>query len=229
MGNLHLVTGYAGREHITSADQGTFNAAMIGSGQYVLGSGRQFEATAITHEQIRVYDGAIMMQGRFVRLNKGGYVDLEIDAGSEGYSRKDLIAARYTKDTTTGVEDVNLVVIQGTPSAENAADPDYTEGDILNGVDILNDFPLYRVSINGLNMEGIEALFEPVDRSIQDVIAAMDRINKMNPDALLKAGGTMRGALVLADDPTEDMQAATKKYTDTAISNAIGAAIGGAY
>lgn len=33
-------------------------------------------------------------------------------------------------------------------------------------------------------------------------------------EALLKTGGTMTGALILADDPTEDMEAATKGYVD---------------
>ena len=31
---------------------------------------------------------------------------------------------------------------------------------------------------------------------------------------LTPKGGTMTGALILADDPTEDMEAATKKYVD---------------
>lgn len=37
-----------------------------------------------------------------------------------------------------------------------------------------------------------------------------------------KAGGELTGALTLAADPTEDMQATTKQYVDTAIANSGG-------
>ena len=229
MGNVHLVTGYAGYEHITAADQGAYNAAMIGSGQYVLGTGKKLAATAVTNNQVRVYDGDIMMQGRYIRLNEGAFVDLVIENGSQGFMRNDLIVARYTKDAQTGVEDVNLVVIQGTASASSPVDPDHIVGDIINNHDILNDMPLYRVPIDGLAVQELVPLFTAANRSIQDVIADMDRINEMNPDALLRSGGTMRGSLILASDPAEDLEAATKIYVDTAIKSAIDVAIGGDY
>lgn len=229
MGNVHLVTGYAGYEHITAADQGAYNAAMIGRGQYVLGTGKKLAATAVTNNQVRVYDGDIMMQGRYIRLNEGAFVDLVIENGSQGFMRNDLIVARYTKDAQTGVEDVNLVVIQGTASASSPVDPDHVVGDIINNHDILNEMPLYRVPIDGLAVQELVPLFTAANRSIQDVIADMDRINKMNPDALLRSGGTMRGSLILASDPAEDQEAATKIYVDTAIKSAIDVAIGGDY
>jgi len=73
MANMHLVTGYAGQEHITAADQGSWNAAIVGSGEYVLKKGSQFAATVITNNQIRIADGDILMQGRHIRLNEGTY------------------------------------------------------------------------------------------------------------------------------------------------------------
>lgn len=42
-------------------------------------------------------------------------------------------------------------------------------------------------------------------------------------NAMPKSGGTFTGAINLAADPTTDMQPATKKYTDTQISNALAA------
>ena len=39
MANMHLVTGYANKEHIKSADQGSFNAAMLGEGDLFLKGG----------------------------------------------------------------------------------------------------------------------------------------------------------------------------------------------
>lgn len=167
MGNMHLVTGYAGKEHITAVDQAAFNAALIGTGQFVLDKGKVFEAQVISNNQIRVFDGELMVQGRFVRLDSGTYVDLSIDNGAQGMKRNDLVVARYTKHNTTGVEDVDLVVIKGTAAASKPSDPAHTEGDITNGAAAQHDFPLWRIPIDGLNVGEPVALFEPFSDSLR--------------------------------------------------------------
>ena len=159
MGNMHLVTGYAGKEHITAADHGALHSAVFGTGQYVLSKGNQLSASVITNNQIRIADGDIMMQGRHIRLNEGTNVDLTIENGTQGKKRNDLIVARYTKDSATGVEDCNLVVIKGEAVESNPADPAYTSGDIIEDHAILNDMPLYRVPLDGLNVGNLVPLF----------------------------------------------------------------------
>lgn len=163
MGNVHLVTGYAGTQHVTSADQGSLNAILIGSGEYVLHRGNQFSADVISNNQITIHDGDLMMQGRHVRMEPGTTVDLAIENGQQGVVRHDLIVARYTKDPETTIEEVNLVVIKGTPVESDPADPGYTSGDIINDRVLLNEMPLYRVIINGLNVQSLEKLFITVD------------------------------------------------------------------
>lgn len=159
MANMHLITGYAGAEHVTAADAGSLHIAIFGTGQYVLDRGNKFAATIVTNNTIRIADGDIMMQGRHVRLAEGSYVDLTIDNSAQGMMRNDLIVARYTKDASTGVEAVNLVVIKGTAAASNPADPAYTAGDIINDHVALNDMPLYRVPLDGLNVQTLVPLF----------------------------------------------------------------------
>jgi hypothetical protein len=157
--NLHLVTGYAVYEHVTAADQGAFNVALLGSGQFVINKGNKLAASVVTNNKIRISDGDIYMQGRFIRLNEGGYADLVIENGTQGYQRNDLIVARYTKAVETGIEEVNLVVIKGTAVASNPKDPSYSSGNIIEGKAYLNDMPLYRVAINGLTVQSLVPLF----------------------------------------------------------------------
>jgi hypothetical protein len=159
MSNLHLVTGYAGAAHITAADHGSFNSAIFGAGQYVLNRGNKFAASIVSNNKITVLDGDLLIQGRHVRLNEGSYVDLTIDNGAQGMQRHDLIVARYTKNSATGVEECNLVVIKGTAAASNPADPACTSGDIINDHVTIADMPLYRVILNGLNVQPLVQLF----------------------------------------------------------------------
>lgn len=180
MGNLHLITGYLGREHITATDQAAFNAALIGTGQFVLKKGKVFEALVVSNNQIRIHDGELMMQGRFVRLNPDTYVDLAIDNGTQGKKRNDIIAARYTKDNVTGVEEVNLVVSKGTSVDSNPSDPTHTESDITNGEGLQHDFPLWRIPIDGLNVGEPVALFgEPFMDSMMTLPEMRETVNRI--------------------------------------------------
>ncbi len=167
MGNLHLVTGYSGEAHVASSDQGSLFEALIRSGQFVMDAGAKFSASIVSNNQIRVNDGELMMQGRHVKLTPGSYVDLAIENGTQGYLRADLIVARYTRNAATGVEECNLVVISGAPAGSNPSDPEYTTGDLNAEGALQHDFPLYRVSISGLVLEGLTALFAP-EKSVFD-------------------------------------------------------------
>lgn len=188
MGNVHLVTGYKGEAHVTAADQGAFNAAVFGGGQYVLERGNKLSASATSNNNIRVLDGEIMMQGRHIRINPNEYVDLTISNGAQGVYRNDLIVARYTKNTSSGVEGCELVVIEGTASATAASDPAYTAGDILSGNALLNDMPLHRVSLNGINVESVTALFDTMG-GIGDVFG-QDITADQLPTVPVSKGGT---------------------------------------
>ena len=104
MANLHLVTGYAGEEHITSNDQGSFNAALMGNGEFVLERGKQFAAQVLSNNKVRIFDGDLLMQGRHIRLKEDTYVDLFFENGTQNYMRSDLIVVRYEKDPATDIE-----------------------------------------------------------------------------------------------------------------------------
>ena len=208
MGNLHLVTGYAGQPHVSSADQASFVEAFLRGGQFVLDAGAKFAASIVTNNQVRVNDGEMMMQGRHVKLDPGSHVDLTIDNGAQGYLRHDLIVVRYTRNTETGVEECSLVVIKGTPAENNPADPEYTTGDINAGGALQHDFPLYRVKLSGLTLNSLTSVFAP-EKSIFDLVLHL-------------AGGTMAGSIAMGGHkvtglgtPSADSDAATLGYANS--------------
>ena len=155
--SLSLVTGYAGKPHVKSSQDGAFNAAVYGTGKYVFDIGNQFTHEIISNNIVRVKDGYALNQGRFMGMETGDYEDVTIDNGLQGVKRSDLIAMRYTLNPDTGIETAELVVIKGT-SGDVYSDPESIEGNILNGASE-DDFLLYRVKIDGINIVAVEPLF----------------------------------------------------------------------
>lgn len=156
---LHLVTGYAGTEHITSADQGAYNMATFAEGEFVFDRGNKFAATVVSNNVVSIADGEAMMQGRFIKMIAGTSEDVTIENGTQGMNRNDLICIRYEKNTSTGVETASFVVKKGTETSSTPTDPEYTTGDITDGQDLVNEMPMYRVVLNGLNIASIAELF----------------------------------------------------------------------
>lgn len=208
MANMNLVTGYAGENHVTAADAGSLHAGIVGNGEYILNRGQKLAATIVTNNKLRILDGDLVMQGRHVRIDEGNYVDLTIENGATGYNRHDLVVARYTKDASSGVETVNLVVVKGTSVTGTAEDPAYTSGDIINEAVSLNEMPLYRVVLNGLNIVAVELLateinsLDDVDKKIKEInagkVAVADVVNNLTTNTSTKPLSAAQGVALKA-------------------------------
>ncbi len=169
--SAHLVTGYGGVEHVTAADDGSKNAGIAGIESYVLNTGSKFEAEVISSNLIKIKDGDAIQKGRHWRIAKNDYVECTIDNGLQGLKRNDLIVSRYSKNPDTGIESEEIVVVKGT-SSENPVTPEYETGDIYDG-DLVDEMPLYRVELDGLNIISVTPLF----KEISSLSELMDIIN----------------------------------------------------
>ncbi len=154
----HLITGFAGIEHIKSADQGSFNAAFFGTGEFVMEIGSQLKATIINNNTVRIADGDLLMQGRHIRINPSTYEDMTIDTGAANMNRIDLIVCTYEKDASSGIETAKIEVVKGTAVSGSASEPSIVKGNILEGA-IKNQMPLYRVNINGVALASVTKKF----------------------------------------------------------------------
>ncbi len=145
--SVHLITGYAGKEHITSADQASFNASVFGEGNYVFNKGSVLKATALSGTAVSIADGDLILNGRHIRIT--GAETVNFDVGVAGLSRIDIIAIAYRQDMDTGVESAELKVIKGIPNTIPAS-PEVGAG----------EFALYKVKFNGFALEEIQQQFE---------------------------------------------------------------------
>ena len=185
---MNIITGYRGEPHITSDQDRAKNEGAFGTGMYILDVGDQLAAEVISANEIRIRDGVLCMNGCVANITEGAYDSCTISNGTQGMLRSDLIVARYTKDAETNIEDISLVVIEGTPAASSPSDPSYNNGDIQQG-DSPVDFPLYRVNINGVNVSGTTLLASKVRTQAEtDTLLGSTSISGIG-------NGTVTGAL----------------------------------
>lgn len=157
--SIRIITGSTGTNHVTSQDDGSLNQVILGSKSVVLDIGEKMAATVVDNNTVRISDGDILLQGRHARIDAGTVEDMTIGTGTIEMNRNDLIVARYTLNTGTGFENIELIVLEGTETSGSASDPAYNTGDIRTGSAIV-DFPLYRVRIEGINIVGLVRLFD---------------------------------------------------------------------
>ncbi|MCO7174286.1 hypothetical protein NIA70_19225, partial [[Clostridium] scindens] len=173
---MELITGVGATDHIDSQDDADFQKAITGPDNYVLNIGRKMEAELLSNNVVRVHDGSLIHQGRHVIIPEGESEEVTIEYGTQGKKRIDLIVSVYSKDTTSGIETEFLKAIKGTPSVESPAIPSHIDGNIRAG-DIYSEFPLYKVTLDGINIVSIDPLYE-VLTSMAELKTMTDELNR---------------------------------------------------
>lgn len=156
---MDIITGYRAEAHITAQQDRDTNISIFGSDTYILEVGSELAATIISANEVQIADGLMIAQGCTAEIQRGTTESLAISNGTQGMYRTDLIVARYTIDSGTAVESMDLVVIEGTPSESSPTTPSYTSGTIANG-DTTVDFPLYKVNISGISITSVKCLVD---------------------------------------------------------------------
>jgi len=155
---VEIITGYKGEGHVTSQQDRITNIGIFGSGTFIVGNvGSLMAASVISANEVQIADGLLIAEGCTAEIPRGTSESLAIENGSQGTKRKDLIVARYTRESGTKIESMELVVITGTPASSNPAAPSYNTGSITGG-DTLVDFPIFTVNIDGITIESVTRL-----------------------------------------------------------------------
>ena len=166
---MNIITGYRAEPHITAQQDRDVNIGIFGASAKILkGVGSEMAATVISANEVEIADGALVAEGCTAEIQYGTTESMTIENGTQGEQRIDLIVARYTKNSGTGVEDMQLAVVKGTPAATNPAVPSYNEGTIADG-DSPVDFPIYRVNLDGISITSVDALVDTLN--IPDLIS----------------------------------------------------------
>lgn len=160
MADNYLITGYWGEPHVTSENDRGINAAVFGTGRFVLPVGEQFRAEYIGNNTVRMYDGKLLDNGAAAGIPAGEYIDLLIANAGQGMNRNDLIVFQYAQDSSTLVESGRFVVVQGAETSGSPTDPTLTQEDLLSGEAVMDQMALWRVSVSGTTISAPVKLFD---------------------------------------------------------------------
>ena len=163
-----LVTGSHGGDdpHVESKHDALMHAAMLGRSGYILKTRNwTMKPTAKDANNITIPAWDLVVEGRQIYI--AAPTDVNIQSGSQGQKRRDLIVARYALNSGTGVETVTLEAIKGVPSSGTPADPGIETGSIIGGA-IVSDLPLCRVNLDGITITSIDTLVN-VMQPLEDV------------------------------------------------------------
>lgn len=155
---IELVDGKAGTAHISSEDKAIIHQAKFGKSDMVFDWGDVLKCTMGSANKATIGTGCASIQGLDWHITAEETVTIE--NGSQGMKRNDIIAAHYHRDSSSGNEKVELVVLKGTPNATQATDPTIPSGKILSGATDAY-MALWRIPLDGITVGTPVRLFSP--------------------------------------------------------------------
>lgn len=209
---MELITGYAGEPHIEAGDDAALYKGILSGSDVILDVDDKFAYEVVFNNQIRIKSGSAIFQGRLVRIRKNTYDTLTIESGTQALIRNDLIVIRYTLED--GIERADPVVVKGTPGAIGTDPVIHDTNNIDNG-DTICDMPLYRVIVNGLNIESVTPLF----RTIPTMDWLESTLNSHNHDGRYYTENEMDAKLAGKSNTGHDHN--STYYTKTEVNNSL--------
>lgn len=146
---IELVDGKAGVAHISSEDKAIIHQAKFGGTDMVFDWGDAMSCTMQSANKAIIGTGCASIQGLDWHITSAETVTIK--NGSQGMKRNDIIAAHYHRDSTTGIEKVELVVLKGSPNSTTASDPTVPSGRILSSATDAYQ-ALWRIPLDGITV-----------------------------------------------------------------------------
>lgn len=152
---------------VTAQMDADYAAGLIGKKTYILPIGEKMRYEIIDNNTVRIYDGVVVSQGRYVYQEANTYEDFIIENGVQSENRIDIIGFKIT---TSSEKDTCEKFVK-----KDAMDPALgalVEGDLRAGdTELL--IPLYQVNLEGLSIVSVEPIVDSI-KSIKQIIKQSD-------------------------------------------------------
>lgn len=148
------------QEYEYAEDRGAIYHGIFGQSG-ILNIAEKLECTKYSNNEVRIASGDFINQGYQIRIPFGETCALEIENGTVGQKRYDLIVAEFER--VSQLKDTHAFkVIKGTSAAATPQDPALIQQD-LNAGGTLRQEPLYRVVLDGIEITAIERIADYID------------------------------------------------------------------
>ena len=168
---MEIVSGRTGKPHVTSQQFRQLIEGTVGQESCILTSGENLEPELASNNSLKIRSGMLAHHGNISSVKIGTYDAVNLDNGSQGMKRIDLVVCRYTRNAETEVESCNWVVIMGTPVSSNPVAPTYTVGNLQEG-DLVDDCPVFEVHYDGINVTEVKKIL-PVAPNLTELNSKM--------------------------------------------------------
>lgn len=173
---MEIVSGRTGKAHVTSQQFRQILEGVIGSDSCILASGENLEPELVSNNSLKIRSGMMYHHGNVSSVKIGTYDEVELENGTQGMKRIDLIVNRYTRNEEDNTEKNEWVVIMGTPAESSPVVPEYTQGDLQKG-DLVDDCPAFEVHFDGINIAEVTKRLE-IAQTNKDLSNQLAEISK---------------------------------------------------
>lgn len=214
---MKIIDGRREEDNVWPQDIADWNGTVTTKSSCVLSVGSKLEYEVVSSNLLRIYDGMLQIQGVRGKVDMP-YDEIFIENGTQGFYRHDLIVARYTYDDTTKIEDMKIEVIKG---FADRTDPEiHSNAIIRDGADTA-DYALYRVRLNGIEIDGIDTLFTvlgDMDKRIFDIThpvkSYIHSADDRNPSEYIPGGSHSVWELIGAGQGLTNVDASDAKMNE---------------
>lgn len=175
---MKIISGKTGSPHVTSQQFRQIMEGIIGDESYIIAGGENLEPELVSNNALKIRSGMLCHHGNVSCVDTGTYDEVELENGSQGMKRIDLVVNRYTRNEETGIESCDWVVLKGTPAESSPTVPEYTVGNLQNG-DLVDDCPVFKVELDGIQVTGVMKMLSVLGSDLSDVSALKSKMSAL--------------------------------------------------
>ena len=138
--------------------------AMIGKSGIVKAF-NNLACTKLTDNSVQLDSGVYSLKGFMLHVEAGTAITLNVDSGTAGQNRNDLVVAELVKNGGgTGIDTLQFKVVKGTSTSGTPVDPTLTQQDV-NATGTTRQEALYRIKLTGVTINVIEMVTTLIDNA----------------------------------------------------------------
>lgn len=144
--------------HIFAEDDAQIYRSIFGRSG-ITEADNKLACSIIDDNTVRISSGVFCNQGYMVVVPGGNTIDLNVQSGTQGAFRHDLIVADFTRGGGSTADTHVIKVLTGTAAQteESAQDPTLTQQD-LTASGTRRQEPLYRIVMQGTTLHAVERI-----------------------------------------------------------------------